>query len=67
MCGKCVKEGMFMPWEKKKVAKCNVPKVAVAIDIITKNDDDNTNVPKAAVVNETKDNHDDDNHNDNTK
>ena len=57
---------MFMPWEKKKVAKCNVPKVAVAIDIITKNDDDNTNVPKAAVVNETKDNHDD-NHNDNTK
>ena len=54
-----MKEGMFMPWEKKKVAKCNAPKVAVAMDVITKNDDVNTKEVIAAAVNETKDNHND--------
>jgi len=55
-----MKEGMFMPWEKKKIAKCNLPKVAVAMDVITKNDDANTK-EVAAAINETKDNHNDDN------
>ena len=71
MCGKCIKEGgLFMPWEKKQKKNCNVPKVAVAIDVITnKNDDDvitkEVTVETEATVNETKDSSNDNNSNDN--